>query len=84
VAYPAERIAQLDYRHWQMEQCFRDLQTTMGMEELRCRTPTMAHKELLAFRRGGSRDPNAKPAGLNISPRSWKERKHEDAKCHLP
>ncbi len=49
VTYPAERIAQLYYRRWQMELCFRDLKTTMGMEELRCRTPTMAHKELLAF-----------------------------------
>ena len=49
IAYPAERIAQLYRRRWDMELCFRDLKTTMGMEELRCRTPAMAHKELLAF-----------------------------------
>ena len=48
-AYPAEQIAQLYRRRWDMELCFRDLKTTMGMEELRCRTPAMVHKELLAF-----------------------------------
>lgn len=49
IAYPAERIASLYRRRWDMELCFRDLKTTMGMEELRCRTPEMALKELLAF-----------------------------------
>jgi hypothetical protein len=49
IAYPAEKIAQLYLRRWNMELCFRDLKTTMGMEELRCRTPEMANKELLAF-----------------------------------
>ncbi len=49
IAYPAEQIAHLYRRRWDMELCFRDLKTTMGMEELRCRTPAMAHKELLAF-----------------------------------
>ena len=49
IAYPAERIAQLYRRRWDMELCFRDLKTTMGMEELRCRTPATVHKELLAF-----------------------------------
>ena len=49
IAYPAERIAHLYRRRWDMELCFRDLKTTMGMEELRCRTPAMVHKELLAF-----------------------------------
>ena len=39
ISYPAERIAQLYRRRWDMELCFRDLKTTMGMEELRCRTP---------------------------------------------
>jgi hypothetical protein len=48
-AYPAEQIARLYHRRWNMELCFRDLKTTMGMEELRCRTPAMVHKELLAF-----------------------------------
>jgi Transposase DDE domain len=49
IAYPAEQIARLYRRRWDMELCFRDLKTTMGMEELRCRTPAMVHKELLAF-----------------------------------
>jgi hypothetical protein len=49
VAYPAEQIAQLYRRRWDMELCFRDLKTTMGMEDLRCLTPAMVHKELLAF-----------------------------------
>ena len=49
IAYPAKRIASLYRRRWDMELCFRDLKTTMGMEELRCRTPDMAHKELLVF-----------------------------------
>lgn len=49
VAYPAEQIAERYRRRWDMELCFRDLKTTMGMEELRCRTPAMVHKELLAF-----------------------------------
>jgi hypothetical protein len=49
IAYPAEQIAALYRRRWDMELCFRDLKTTMGMEELRCRTPAMVHKELLAF-----------------------------------
>ena len=29
--------------------CLRDLKTTMGMEELRCKTPDMAEKELMAY-----------------------------------
>jgi hypothetical protein len=49
IAFPAEKIAALYRRRWDMELCFRDLKTTMGMEELRCRTPAMVHKELLAF-----------------------------------
>ena len=47
--HPAEQVAALYLRRWDMELCFRDLKTTMAMEELRCRTPAMAHKELLAF-----------------------------------
>jgi len=49
IAYPAEQVAQLYLRRWDMELCFRDLKTTMGMEELRCRTPAMVCKELLVF-----------------------------------
>ncbi len=49
IVYPAETIAEHYLRRWDLELCFRDLKTTMGMEELRCRTPAMATKELLAF-----------------------------------
>ena len=49
VVYPAAQIAQLYRRRWDMELCFRDLKTTIGMEELRCLTPAMVHKELLVF-----------------------------------
>jgi len=49
VAYPAERIAALYLRRWDLELGFRDLKTTMGMECLRCRTPEMVRKELFAY-----------------------------------
>jgi hypothetical protein len=49
VAYPAEELAALYGRRWRLELCFRDLKTTMGMEMLRCKSPEMARKELLAY-----------------------------------
>jgi hypothetical protein len=48
-AYPAEEIAALYLQRWELELCFRDLKTTMGMEFLRCRTPEMVRKELFAY-----------------------------------
>jgi len=48
-AYPAEEIIALYLRRWRLELCLRDLKTTMGMETLRCKTPDMAEKELLAY-----------------------------------
>lgn len=47
--YPAEELAALYLRRWRLELCFRDLKTTMGMAELRCKSPEMAEKELLAY-----------------------------------
>jgi hypothetical protein len=47
--YPAEQLAALYLRRWSLEICFRDIKTTMRMERLRCLTPAMARKELLAF-----------------------------------
>ena len=47
--YPAEQLIGLYLRRWRMELCLRDLKTTMGMEQLRCKTPDMAEKELLAY-----------------------------------
>jgi hypothetical protein len=47
--YPAEELAALYARRWRLELCLRDLKTTLGMEQLRCKTPDMAEKELLAY-----------------------------------
>ena len=47
--YPASAIIGLYARRWRLELCLRDLKTTMGMEQLRCKTPDMAEKELLAY-----------------------------------
>jgi hypothetical protein len=44
--YPAEELALLYARRWQIELWFRDLKTSMGMETLRCLSPAMIHKEL--------------------------------------
>jgi hypothetical protein len=49
LAYPAKDIAALYLRRWRLEICFRDIKATMRMEQLRCQTPSMARKELLAF-----------------------------------
>jgi hypothetical protein len=35
-------------RRWRLELCLRDLKTTLGLEPLRCQSPEMAQKELLA------------------------------------
>ena len=45
-AYPAEAVARLYVRRWRIELWFRDLKTSMGMEQLRCKSPAMVHKEL--------------------------------------
>jgi Transposase DDE domain len=47
--YPAEDLIALYARRWRLELCLRDLKTTLGMEELRCQSPEMAEKELLAY-----------------------------------
>lgn len=47
--YPAEQLALLYARRWQIELWFRDLKTSMGMEVLRCKSPKMIHKELEMF-----------------------------------
>jgi hypothetical protein len=47
--YPAEELVALYARRWRLELCLRDLKTMMGMEYLRCKTPEMAEKELLAY-----------------------------------
>jgi hypothetical protein len=47
--YPAQDIAELYARRWQIELWFRDIKTSMGMEVLRCQSPEMLHKELEMF-----------------------------------
>ena len=39
----------VDLRRWQAELYLRDIKTTMGMEQLRCKSPAMVHIELLFF-----------------------------------
>jgi hypothetical protein len=47
--YPAQQLVALYVRRWRLELCLRDLKTTMGMEQLRCKSPDMVEKELLAY-----------------------------------
>jgi len=47
--FPAQELVGLYARRWRLELCLRDLKTMMGMEALRCKTPDMAEKELLAY-----------------------------------
>jgi Transposase DDE domain len=49
VLYPAEELKAAYLRRWKIELCLRDLKTTLGMEALRCKSPSMARKELLTY-----------------------------------
>jgi hypothetical protein len=46
--YPAAELIALYWRRWRLELCLRDVKTTLGVERLRCLSPGMARKELLA------------------------------------
>lgn len=46
--YPAAELIALYARRWRLEMCLRDVKTTLGLETLRCQSPAMARKELLA------------------------------------
>ncbi len=46
--YPAAELIALYLRRWRLELCLRDVKTTLGLERLRCQSPTMVRKELLA------------------------------------
>ena len=48
-AYPAAEIASAYLRRWRVEMCLDDLKTTLGLDALRCQTPTMVHRELLTL-----------------------------------
>ncbi len=47
--YPAQELAALYGQRWRLELCLRDVKTMLGMEQLRCQTPAMAQKEVLAY-----------------------------------
>ena len=47
--YPLQEVAQAYLRRWRLELCLDDLKTTLGMESLKCQSPEMVEKELLAF-----------------------------------
>lgn len=49
VEHPAEDLAELYLRRWEVELNFYDLKSLMGMDELRCKTPEMVEKELLMY-----------------------------------
>lgn len=44
--YPAEEIASLYHQRWHIELKFRDMKTTLGMEDFAVKSPDMAHKTL--------------------------------------
>ena len=47
VAYPDTVLADLFRRRWQVEVCFRDIKTTLGLDVLRTQSPEMIAKEIL-------------------------------------
>lgn len=46
--YPAAELLAAYARRWRLELCFDDLKTTLGLESLKCLSPELAEKELLA------------------------------------
>lgn len=49
VAYPAAEVAAAYLRRWRIELCLDDLKTVLGLDALRCQTPALLHRELLAL-----------------------------------
>jgi hypothetical protein len=47
--YPAEELAELYFKRWDVELFFRDIKSTMGMDILRCKTPEMIRKEIMMY-----------------------------------
>ena len=47
-AYPKEQILAAYLRRWRLEMNLKDLKSTLGLKELKCLTPDMLAKELLA------------------------------------
>jgi len=48
VQFPAEEIGRAYLRRWRLELCLDDVKTTLNLKQLKCQTPKMAYKELLA------------------------------------
>lgn len=46
---PAEELIELYRRRWEVELCFRDIKTTLGMDWINCKTPEMARKQLVMY-----------------------------------
>lgn len=46
--HPAAQLLAAYARRWRLELCFDDLKTTLGLETLKCLSPELAEKELLA------------------------------------
>jgi hypothetical protein len=49
VAYPAEELAKLYFRRWEVEGHFRSLKTTMKMDILKCKTVDGIRKEMAVY-----------------------------------
>jgi len=47
--YPADMIAELYLKRWNVELYFRELKTTLGLDILRCKKPEMIRKEVLMY-----------------------------------
>jgi len=47
--YPAQEILEVYLRRWRVEMCLDDLKTSLGMENLRGRSPAMVERELLVY-----------------------------------
>jgi hypothetical protein len=45
--YSADDVAGLYFQRWDVELFFRDIKTTLGMDILRCKSPSMVRKEIL-------------------------------------
>jgi hypothetical protein len=48
-AFPKQAFADLYRRRWMAELFLRDIKISLGMDVLRCKTPTMIHKELWMY-----------------------------------
>lgn len=47
--FPAKDLAALYHRRWQVELYFNEIKTSMSMNELHCKSPTMVERELLMY-----------------------------------